>query len=106
MNITTFVPDFNVDINKNTNLVFLNYGRKTVLLQIEGFEMTTSLEKKPYKSLNDNIIDESILWKEIKVIRKPIHLLPFLYNKVRDSIIKQNQVQNNENHREVEDAVS
>jgi hypothetical protein len=104
MNMTTFVPEIHVNNKDNPNLVFLSNGQKTVLLQIEGFEMTKTLEKKPYESLYDNIVDESILWKEIKVIRKPIHLIPFLYNQMRDSIIKHNQDQKNKNPLETEDA--
>jgi hypothetical protein len=106
MDMTTFVPDIHVDNKDNPNLIMLNDGKKTILLQIVGFEMTTTLEKKPYESLYDNIVDESILWKEIKVIRKPVHLLPFLYNQMKDSIVKNNQVQKKKKPLEGIDAIS
>jgi len=95
-------------IHKNSpNLIHLSNEGKISFFQIEFFQMSKTFIKSPDNLIfkgkeilmdnwyeKDRELEDCILWNEVEIIRKPIHLFPFLLTKVKDSFNRYRGTQN------------
>jgi hypothetical protein len=97
-------PPFTYVHKYSPNLIYLMNKEKVSFFQIKFFQMSKTFIKPSDEIMlnkrkivlegwieKDKELEDCILWNEVEIIRKPIHILPFLYNKVKNFILGPNK---------------